>query len=852
MSRKRKPHIKIDANRESLPFTPISGGGSKSHNIPKRDRTSHGEYLEKQFKKIWDQEVEERQKVSSISRRDGVYLQFRGQKNHELIVKSLEDARQNVRICNVKKENDTQVSTVFVPYSKKDFFLRKINKYKTSEKGTDVVASIESINKAMVKELWTDEADLPADKKVPCEIWLSVYKNETPTQIVEDFFRLCDELGIGYYKNYIEFPERAVVSVMANLETLKMILLNNPNVAEFRKNRTPVTFFTRENSYDEQQEWVQDLLKRISFNDSDISICILDKGINNAHPLISPVLHDEDMHTIFDDRIVQDISSDGHGTGMAGIAAYFNLEKALESNNKYDINHKLESVRFVDEKIDNEVSLYADVTSQAISMVEATNPNAKRVFAMPVTTGCDFTADKKDKNLFGGDGKPTSWSAGIDNLALGNYSAEETDSRLIIVSAGNTSCYEIEEADDYKAAVQTHSVENPGQSWNALTVGAFTEKANLSSDPSERSYVPLVEPGSYSPITSSSLMWDKKWPVKPEIVLEGGNIGYSKDARDNKYDTFEHLELLTANGRFHKGKLFTTINGTSSAAAQAANLAAKILENYPNLWPQTIKALMVHSASWTDAMKRQVFGDEDFHTLSKTQLRQLLRIVGYGKPNIEEALYSFNNSVSLIIEDEIQPFIKSGSSIKINEMNLHEIPWPAEILQDLGPTPVKMRVTLSYFIDPSPGEIGWENKYKYPGCRLYFDVNNINEERKEFLYRINKKIRENEDKKGNYSNNERASDRWLLGNYSRDVGSIHSDLWEGTAADLAESRYIAVYPGGGWWKERAFLKKYNSSIRYALIVSISTPDEHVDLYTPIQNKVNIAARTPIKTEISYK
>ena len=70
---------------------------------------------------------------------------------------------------------------------------------------------------------------------------------------------------------------------------------------------------------------------------------------------------------------------------------------------------------------------------------------------MPVTAGFDLNADKKDKRYFRGDGKPTSWSAGIDNLALGNYGAEDTDSRLIIISAGNTECYEIEEVDDYKA-----------------------------------------------------------------------------------------------------------------------------------------------------------------------------------------------------------------------------------------------------------------------------------------------------------------------------------------------------------------------------------------------------------------
>ena len=849
MTKELKKHFRIKKSKESIPFSPINGSGRI--NIPKRNRKSHADFLESQFKNIWDKEVSDSQRVSSISRRDGVYLQFKGKENYKLIFKSLEDARQNVRLCNVKDESGTQYATVFVPFKKKDFFLKKINKFKDSNKRADVIASIESINQAMVNELWTDTREIPIENKEACEVWLSVYSNTTTEKVVEEFFDLCNQLEVKYYENFVEFPERVVVSIMADIEILKNILMYSNHIAEFRKNTTPSSFFVKENTIQEQKEWSEELLERISFNESDLSICILDKGVNNGHPLISPVLDDGDMHTTFADHIVQDNSLSGHGTGMAGIATYFNLEEALESNSSMEINHKLESVRFVDDQIKNDVELYADVTSKAISLAEISKPNNKRVIAMPVTAGFDLNADKKDKRYFRGDGKPTSWSAGIDNLALGNYGAEHTDSRLIIISAGNTECYEIEEVDDYKAAVATHSVEDPAQSWNALTVGAFTDKFGITEDPLYKSFIPLVEKGSYSPVTSSSLMWEHKWPIKPEIVLEGGNVGYNKDSQDIKYDNFEHLELLTTNKSYHLGKLFTTMNGTSSATAQAANLAIRIMNEYPNIWPQTVKAIMVHSARWTDSMISQAFGDKEINKLKKTDLRQLLRIVGYGRPNLNQALYSFKNSVNLIIEDELQPFKKSKSGVTINEMALHEIPWPSEVLIGLGETPVEMRVTLSYFIDPSPGEIGWEDKYRYPGCRLSFDVNNTNECKEHFLYRINKKIKDEEKSKGRSYDNINDSNRWLLGMNNRNVGSIHSDIWEDTAANLAENRYIAVYPGGGWWKERRYLNKYDSKIRYSLIVSISTPEEAIDLYSSIENKINISNKLKVETPINF-
>jgi len=92
-----------------------------------------------------------------------------------------------------------------------------------------------------------------------------------------------------------------------------------------------------------------------------------------------------------------------------------------------------------------------------------------------------------------------------------------------------------------------------------------------------------------------------------------------------------------------------------------------------------------------------------------------------------------------------------------------------------------------------------------------------------------------------------------LGVNNRNVGSIHSDIWEDTAANLAENRYLAIYPGGGWWKERVGLGKYNSKIRYSLIVSLSTPAQSIDLYTPIMNiATRISNKRAIGTKIKYR
>jgi hypothetical protein len=79
----------------------------------------------------------------------------------------------------------------------------------------------------------------------------------------------------------------------------------------------------------------------------------------------------------------------------------------------------------------------------------------------------------------------------------------------------------------------------------------------------------------------------------------------------------------------------------------------------------------------------------------------------------------------------------------------------------------------------------------------------------------------------------------------RTRGSIHSDWWTASAAELAECSQIAVYPVTGWWRERNQLRSVEKQARYALIVTISTPATEVDLYTPIAQQVGIATQAII-------
>ena len=78
-------------------------------------------------------------------------------------------------------------------------------------------------------------------------------------------------------------------------------------------------------------------------------------------------------------------------------------------------------------------------------------------------------------------------------------------------------------------------------------------------------------------------------------------------------------------------------------------------------------------------------------------MENLLRVCGYGVPNLSRALYSVANSVTLISQAKLQPFDKRDSRYVSKEMHLYSLPWPRDVLASLGEADATMRVTLSYF-----------------------------------------------------------------------------------------------------------------------------------------------------------
>jgi hypothetical protein len=824
--------------------------------VPRRERQTHGTKLLHQLEelKALAESSREQAQAAEVDGGMGLQVEFESFPDVELAFESLSREKSGIELLNVRHDQQQTYATIFVPDGKLEHFENLVRAYLEERRdrlgrardNQPLIDAIRGIRSASLRALWTDEGDVfPAsdDEAFWWEVWLPVRGDRRA--VVSAFHEHAAGQQIRVAEGEIEFPERTVVLAYASARQMKqsVILLNS--IAELRRAKETAQFFD-DLPPEEQPQWVDELIGRTRYAGptGDVPyICLLDTGVNRGHPLIGPALAEADLHTVEPGWGTDD--ADGHGTNMAGLALAGDLTHWLAGGATVEIPHRMESVKLLPHDIanDQDARHHGYLTTEAVSRPEVTAPFRRRVFSMPVTA-----RDNRDR------GRPSAWSAAVDSLAA-DAEAQGATPRLVVISAGNS---DPNGWAHYPESNDTDSIHDPAQAWNALTVGACTHLVRIT-EPDANGYTPTAESGGLSPFSTTSLTWQPHWPLKPDVLFEGGNT--ARDALGAIW--MASLSLLTTHHRPPE-RLFTTANATSAACALAARMAAKIMAAYPELWPESVRALIVHSAEWTACMRRQYLphGQRaeqavsaqpwlplDLPALSltganatKNDYRQLIQRCGFGIPNLERALWSASNSLTMVVQEQLHPFEREANKqATLRDMHLHRLPWPKEVLEELGEVPVELRVTLSYFIEPNPSQRGVRSRYRYESHGLRFEVKRPQESLDGFRHRINVAARDEE----TGSRRSGTDPGWLIGTQVRHRGSLHSDVWQGTAADLASRGALAIYPVTGWWKTRPALERYDQAARYSLIVSIRAPEVEVDLYNEIANLISTAAEVEI-------
>ena len=813
---RNKPHLFIDgggrAEQYRRPAQAIS-----TQPLPGRDRAAHADALSASIGVALEAaRAQLGARATAVAEGvPGFYLQIEFLVGEKALIDQLGNRQKQIEVVAVREptgENPSLTATVFVPATAEAYYQEKVEAYRTEvtrtgrPKNEPLVTRMETVRLATARSLFTDHDDLfPTDDVT---VWWEVWLRDRHRDV---FLRMVARLNLQVKEHTVRFPEREVVLVLANTKSIDHLVSYSDVVAELRRAKDTPAFFTRL-SGGEQREWSDEVLTRLKpLVDANVAVCILDSGVTQAHPLLSPALDIADLHTFNPAWGKADSAKQwfGHGTAMAGTALYGDLVPILTSVDKVELTHCLESVKILPPDGENEPDLYGAITAEAIARVEIQARSRRRAIALAVTGTNSLL------------GRPSSWSSAIDQLCF-----EPHNRRLVILSAGNIR--DKLTPGDYPDRNDVEDIEDPAQAWNALTVGAFTEKIDIT-DSSFSGFDAIAPSGEISPSSRTSVPWGRQWPVKPDVVLEGGNFATDGKIVDRGVDD---LQILTTHNRIGE-RLFNTIGETSAANALAARLAAQIMASRPRLWPETVRGLIVHSAEWTPAMRARI----DACNGRKGQIHSLVRRYGYGVPDLGRALLSAQNDLTLMVEDALTPFNKEGSAVKTRDMKVHQLPWPNDVLAQLGDAHVELRVTLSYFIEPNPGERGWTRRHRYASHGLRFAVKNATESLPEFRRRVNASARDEDD--GEAAGGGGSGNEWLLGPNFCDKGSLHSDVWSGTAADLAQRDAIAIFPVGGWWKEKLYLEKWDTEARYSLIVTIKVPDINVDIYTPVANQIAV-------------
>ena len=815
--RQRLRHFILDGFASTERFRSPGGGGAKT--APARSRAAHGGALLRQLEKLGAR-ADDRATESELEA--GLQLEFSGFADVELAFESLARERSGIELLNVRREGDATHATVFVPDGKLAHFEKLVREYLSEKRGAKnqlldhraLIDTIKEIRKASLRALWTDDPTVfPSEDNLPFwwEVWLPVRGDRDG--VIHAFRSTAEAEGMRVAAGEVRFLERTVLLAFATPEQMRRSAALINVIAELRRAKETAEFFDGLPP-SEQAEWLQELLGRTDFAELGSSVpyvCILDTGVNNGHELLAPALDSTDLHTNEPSWDTND--EEGHGTEMAGLALLGDVTTLLAATGVVSVRRRLESVKLLRNDGDNgtDAQHHAYLMTEAIARPEVTAPDRARVFTMAITS-----RDNRDR------GRPSAWSAAVDSLCA-DADGDGAVPRLIVVSAGNVD--DIAAWNAYPDSNSSDGIHDPGQAWNAVTVGACTELVNIT-DAEAEGYQPVAGAGGISPFSTTSSTWQAQWPLKPDIMLEGGNAG-----RDRHGAVWmPSLSLLTTHHRPLQ-RSFTTTRATSAATALASGMAAELMAEYPELRPESIRGLLVHSAMWTKEMRRMYLPHG--RDPSKADYARLLRHCGFGVPKLSRAKWSASNSLSMIVEEELQPFVRNGSATPtLRDMQLHKLPWPLGELEALGETLVEMRVTLSYFIEPNPSARG-RSRYRYESHGLRFEVKRPTESLAGFRARINRAARDEEE--GIQSSGDDA--QWLIGKNVRHRGSIHCDIWRGAAADLASRGVVAVYPALGWWKTRTALERYGKTAPYSLIVSIRAPRIAVDLYSAVAAEI---------------
>ena len=457
-------------------------------------------------------------------------------------------------------------------------------------------------------------------------------------------------------------------------------------------------------------------------NETDVGRAVEQPAIPEGPPIVAvfdgvPVLAHQllDRHIKFDDPdnlADQSIVSERlHGTAMASLVVHGdrNLQETPLTRPIY-VRPVLYAPGNGSDEVTQPDRLLVDTIYRAVLRMRDgdgdTPPQAPDVFIVNLSLG-------DPRRSFAGPMSP--WARLLDYLAarfglLFIVSAGNVEASLPVPAFQGTTDFEAANAVDRQRAIlealgtqrSQRTLLSPAEALNPVTVGAWHEDT-LEGQPPAMIYRPYVDGG---PNITSAMGLGHNRVVKPDIFMPGGKehllpagAGGGLVVRAAQSGRIHGLKAAMPDeiGRLDREGMTA---GTSAATALATRSAHRLFDALMDednggvlqdadrrYYGVVIKALLVHRARWgaVGAQLEDIYGPTGPGTYVARR-DNIARVLGYGRPDVEEALTCAANRATLVGYGEVSA---DGTA------SLFRVPLPSSLERVIEPRTITL--TLAWF-----------------------------------------------------------------------------------------------------------------------------------------------------------